>query len=316
MGGLGVKFPEVAIIVVNWNRVQDVLECLDSVKKIQYPNFQVIVVDNASSDGSVAAIRQKFPEVCLIESKENMGFVEGNNIGLKTAAAQGAAYALLLNNDTLVAPDFLGCLIDVAESDPKIAVVGPTIYYAGSAGHPVEGSPNIVWSAGGAIDRKRGTTRMLGLDEDDSGQFGQQPRLVDFVTGCALLVKMAVLAETGLLDARFFAYYEETEWCVRIRSKGYHILHVPGSKIWHKIARDERSASANVRYYMTRNRLLFLLLSGAAWQSWVHVLIFEYLRTLLAWQIGPKWRDKKEMAQVMRQGVGDYFSGKFGKREG
>jgi GT2 family glycosyltransferase len=304
---LSANSPKVAIIIVNWNRERDVLDCLDSLSRIEYPNYQIIVVDNASVDGSVASIQKEYSGVMLIESKENVGFVEGNNIGIKAAMAQGADYSLLLNNDTLVAPNFLNDLVAAAEENPKVAVTGPTIFYAGY--------PNVVWSAGGAINWRRGVTRMLGLDEEDRGQFGDKPRAVDFVTGCALLVKMRILNEVGLLDPRFFAYYEETEWCVRIRNKGFTILYVPTSKIWHKIGRDERATSPNVHYYMTRNRLLFLKLSGAKGLVWFQVLVFEYLRTLISWNVRSNRNEKKELSRAMKQGVGDYFRGRFGKRE-
>ena len=166
-------------------------------------------LDNGSTDGSVPAIRDGFPMVTVLENGENLGYTGGNNVGLRYALAQGADYVLLLNNDTVLAPDFLRLLVEAAESDANVGIAGPTIYYYDR--------PALIWSAGGAIDERRGQTRMIGLDAPDEGQFGTLPREVDFVTGCALLVKRPTMERVGLLDERFFTYYEEGEWCVRAR---------------------------------------------------------------------------------------------------
>jgi len=300
------QFPLVSVIVLNWNGLADTLACLESLRRLDYPDYGVVVVDNGSTDGSPAAIRKRFPEVTLIETGENLGYAGGNNVGLRHALAQGAGYALLLNNDTEVAPDFLRRLVEAAQSDPQIGVAGPMIYYYDQ--------PEVIWSAGGAIDWQRGKTWMVGLDERDSGQFGTVPREVDFVTGCALLVKRPVLEQAGLLDERFFVYYEEVEWCVRARRTGFKIVHVPQARIWHKISPGAQADSPLVHYYMTRNRLLFLRATGAGWRAWVHTLLAEDLRILLSWTLKPKWRHKKALRRVMVQALWDAWRGRWGKR--
>jgi GT2 family glycosyltransferase len=300
-------FPEVCIIVLNWNGRADTLACLASLERLTYPAYEVVVVDNGSTDGSAAAIRTAYPQVTLIETGENLGYVGGNNVGLEHAKKMGADYALLLNNDTAVASDFLSLLVEAAESDSAIGIVGPTIYYFDR--------PNIVWSAGGAIDWSRGCTRMIGLDEVDQGQFGQVPRRVDFVTGCALLIKMGLVEQVGLLDPRFFAYYEETEWCVRAARAGSKTAHVPQAKVWHKISPVAREASPQVHYYMTRNRLLLLKLSKMGLVPWLHTLLLDYGRTLASWTLRPKWRHKAHQRQAMLQAILDYGCGRFGRVE-
>jgi GT2 family glycosyltransferase len=263
LGGRNVtKLPQVTIIVLNWNGLNDTLDCLESLDQLDYENYEVVVVDNGSVDGSVPVIREQFPGVTIIETGENLGYAGGNNVGLRYAMVQGADYALLLNNDTVVDPTFLRILVDAAEVDPAVGIAGPTICY--------QERPDIIWSAGGAIDWQRGSTRMVGLDERDEGQFGAEPRPVDFVTGCAMLVRRAVMEQVGLLDERFFAYYEETEWCVRVTRAGYKILHVPLAQMWHKISPSARADSPLVHYYMTRNRLLFLKTTGAGLRAWLH----------------------------------------------
>jgi GT2 family glycosyltransferase len=155
---------------------------------------------------------------------------------------------------------------------------------------------------------------MIGLDEVDQGQFGHAVRPVDFVTGCALLIKMGLVEQVGLLDARFFAYYEETEWCVRVARAGFNILHVPQAQIWHKITPSARASSPAVHYYMTRNRLLFLKVTGAGPEAWLHTLIVEYLRTLISWSVRARWRHKRPHRSAMIQAIADARRGRWGRR--
>jgi len=298
--------PKVAIIILNWNGLDDTLPCLESLHGMDYPNSEIIVVDNGSVDESVPVIRQRFPAMTLLENGQNLGYAGGNNVGLRYALAHGMDYALLLNNDTEVAPDFLYHMTGAAEADLTVGIAGPTIYYHQRS--------DQIWSAGGAIDWRRGKTWLVGLDEPDTGQFGVASREVDFVTGCALLVKRAVMEQVGLLDERFFLYYEEAEWCVRVRQAGFKIVHVPQAKVWHRIPLDGRESSPLVHYYMTRNRLLFLKATGAGLRAWLHTLIAEYLRTLISWSVQPKWRCKQAQRRAMLQAIGDTWRGRWGKQ--
>jgi GT2 family glycosyltransferase len=127
------------------------------------------------------------------------------------------------------------------------------------------------------------------------------------------LIKTSVVAQAGQLDPRFFAYYEETEWCVRVARAGFKILHVPTAKIWHKISPAARVASPTVHYYMTRNRLLFLGAAQAGWRAWGHTLFREYLRTLVSWTLRPKWRGMRAQRNMMIWAIRDYFTGRVGR---
>lgn len=296
--------PRVMIVVLNWNRLADTLVCLESLSHLDCPACK-LVVDNGSTDGSAAAIREQFPDVAVVENGENLGFTGGNNVGLHLALEQGADYALLLNNDTEVAPDFLRLLVEAAEADPRIGVAGPTIYYYDQ--------PRVIWSAGGDVDWQRGQTWMVGLNEQDVGQFGEEPREAQFVTGCALLVRMKAVREAGDLDERFFMYYEDNEWCVRIARAGYRVVHVPRAKIWHKIRPDAQADSPLIRYYMTRNRLLFLRTTGTAMRAWLHTLFGEYLRVLVSWSVRPQRRDRRAQRDAMLIALSDYFFDRLGR---
>lgn len=293
--------PRVLIIILCYNGVADTLACLESLQRVEYPSFDLLVLDNASSDGTSEAVRAQFPQVTVIENGANLGFAAGNNVGLRYALRHGYEYALLLNNDTEVAPDFLTHLVEVAESDPQIGAVGPTITYYDR--------PDLIWSAGGMIDWKRGVAVMR-TNEVDTGQY-REPAEVDFVTGCALLVKRAALERAGLLDERFFMYFEETEWCVRIRRAGFRILHVPQSRVLHKIPLNARFDKEYLAYYMTRNRLLFLRATGAPLSAWLHALIVQDLRTYASLVLRPKWRYRAGR-EGMRRGWIDFWRGRFG----
>ncbi len=296
--------PLVYTIIVNWNGKADTLACLDSLSKIDYRNMRILVVDNGSHDGSADAIQTQFPQLEFRQNHRNFGFVGGNNAGMKHAMSVGADYVLLLNNDTLVSQDFLTRLVDVAEKDYQVGALGPTIYY--------HETPEVIWSAGGEIDWRNGSTKMTGIGEVDSGQFGTEPREVDFITGCAMLVKTDILKKVRLLDDSFFMYYEEVEWCVRFQRAGYAINHVPTAKIWHKINPEAREASASVHYYMTRNRLIFLKKTRANWRAWGVTLFGDYLRTLVSWSIRPQWRNKALQRKAMIAAICDFFLGKSG----
>jgi GT2 family glycosyltransferase len=296
--------PTVSIIVLNYNGRDDTLACLRSLEHLTYPNVNVIVVDNASSDGSADAIRAAHPQMTLIETGANLGFTGGNNVGIRRALDQGADYVMLLNNDTIAAPDTITLMIEVMEADPTIGVSGPMIYYYSA--------PETIWSAGGQIDWSRGVTAMIGVNEEDKSQFGLTPRRVDFVTGCALLVRREVWEKIGLLDDQFFMYYEETDWCVRASRAGYKIVHVPQAMLWHKISIEERAASPRTYYYMTRNRLLFLRNSRAGYKTWAYTLA-EFVRTFVSWTLRPKWKDRRHLRGVMVRAIKDYSIGKFGQ---
>lgn len=294
--------PRVAIIVLTYNGISDTLACLASLERLTYPaeRYDVVVVDNASRDGTPAQVRSAFPQAIVIENRVNLGFAAGNNVGLRYAQVHGYDYVLLLNNDTEVAPDMLEQLVAAAETDSAIAAVGPIIYYYDA--------PQRIWSAGGSIDWRRGICRMAS-EEDDHGQY--PARVVDFVTGCAMLIRVAVLDRVGLLDERFFMYFEETEWCVRAARAGYYCYFTPTAKVWHKIPLNARFDREYLAYYMTRNRLLFLHTTRASWRTWLDALIRQDMRTYLSLWLRPKWRTRKGRIG-MWYGWLDFWRGRFG----
>lgn len=295
--------PSVAIIIVNWNRRADTLACLASLRQLTYPNVTIMLVDNGSTDGTADAVREAFPQITVIELEDNLGFAAGNNIALSRAIAQGMDYALLLNNDTEVEPRLLDALIDAAEQDPRVGIVGPKIYYYDT--------PTILWSAGGTIDWLRGTTAMRGLNSQDTGEFDQIQE-VDFVTGCALLVRCSMLETVGLLDERFGMYFEETEWCVRAARQGRRIIYTPHGHVYHKVQPTDRDTAPYVVYYMARNRLLFLRLTHASWRAWLDALVLQDLRLWCVWRVLPRWRGHGAQRVALRYAWRDFLFKRFG----
>ena len=240
------KEPRVSIIVLNWNGLSDTIECLESLKKITYQNYEVIVVDNGSEGDDVHVLRAKFGNYTqLIENDKNYGFCEGNNIGIREALRNGADYVLLLNNDTIVAPDFLSELVNVSESGPKIGLAGPKIYFYRE--------PNRIWFAGGKISLFSSSSNR-GFNRIDNGQFDKVD-YVDFVSGSCMMAKASVLKSVGLLDPIYFFSMEDVDIALRATQAGWKIVFVPSSRIWHKVFQSA-AKNPDIIFYASRNALI------------------------------------------------------------
>lgn len=268
----GRPLPKVFIIVLNWNGYRDTVECLRSLFRLTYPACEIILVDNGSTDDSVSGLKKEFRDLIYIENKENLGFAEGNNVGIRYALGHGADYIFLLNNDTVVKRDLIDILISVAEPDERIGVVGPKIY-AGLS------ESLVLWGAGGEIDWRHGKTYHTGYHEIDHGQW-DNIRDVDYVSGCAMLIRKKVLEDVGLLDERFFLYYEETDFCMRARKRGFRVVYAPHARVWHKAFATTGGENGPVyTYYMTRNRLLFMkmYMDETLWRRFIFYFCYEGL---------------------------------------
>lgn len=259
-------YPKVSIILLNWNGKEDTLECLESIRQIDYPNYEIILVDNGSTDGSVEFFRDKYPEIEIIQNEENLGFAEGNNVGISNIIARGTDYILLQNNDTVVDPRFLTELVQVIESDNTIGVVGPTVYYYGS--------PNKIQSAGAKIWWCIGRSRHLRKNRFDKGDLGEI-REVDYIPGCSLLAKSELFSKVGYLNENYFAYWEESDWCIRVKKAGYNILYVPPAKVWHKGGSTSGKISGFGEYHMTRNMFWFMK-QNATKKQYISFLLFFF----------------------------------------
>lgn len=291
-----------ALIVLNWNRKDDTLRCLASIERSSYASFDTIVVDNASVDDSVQAIHKTYPQVRIIENRENLGYAGGNNVGLEAALTDGYEFVLLLNNDTIVDPMALERLMSLAECEPQAGIVAPSIFYLDD--------PQRVWSAGGTIDWQRGVVGSSYLNAL-AAELPSKPYHTDHVTGCCLLLRAEALRRAGLIDQRFFLYFEETEWCVRIARSGYQILVDPAAHIWHEIHPDEQSGTPAIAYYMTRNQLLFFKLAGAPVMTRLRASARQ-VRTLISLYLRPHSAARRRGRRPMMRAMWDYMLGHFG----
>ncbi len=294
--------PKVITVILNTNRRDDTLACLASLAKSTYPNRHTIVLDNASTDGSVAAIRQAFPAVEIIELQENLGYAGNNNVGIRAAMAQNADWVFVLNEDTILAPNCLSELVAVGESSPQIGIVGPMVYH--------HNEPNVIQSAGGRLNR-RWEGSHIAQNQPDTGQF-VAPHRVDWISGCAILVRRAVIEQVGMIDERFFYYWEETEWCVRAAAAGWEIWHMPAAKLWHKGVQRDYQPKPSVTYYSTRNRLLLLAKHHAPLAVWLAAWA-QIGRTLASWTLKPKWRNMRGHRDAMWRGMLDFLRHRWGQ---
>lgn len=241
------KRPKVSIIIVNWNGLQDTIECLESLKGITYSNYEAIVVDNGSDGDDADILLKKFGDyIHVIENDKNYGFTGGNNIGIRYALKKNADYIMLLNNDTIVAPDFLSKLVEVAANNPNTGLLGPKIY--------LYSEPNKIWFAGGKISFLS-THSNRGYMAIDRGQFDEMES-VDFLSGSCMLIKRSVLESAGLLDPIFFFSFEDTDLSLRSIQEGFTNVYVPSSKIWHKVFSSGRR-NPDITYYTSRNAMIF-----------------------------------------------------------
>jgi GT2 family glycosyltransferase len=290
------------IVILNTNRREDTLACLASLSESTYQNIRIIVLDNNSTDGSVEAIRADFPDVYIINLVENLGYAGNNNVGIEEALNQGADWVMVLNEDTILNSDCLAELIKVGNSDPQIGILGPIVYH--------HDEPNVIQSAGGLLG-KNWESIHLGKNEVDWGQFAK-PHLVEWISGCAILVRASAIKRAGMLDKDYFIYWEETEWCIRIGRTGWKIVNVPQAKIWHKGVQRDYQPKPSFTYYGTRNHLLTLSKHNAP----IAAKVFTWLqlwRTLLSWSIRPKWREKREHRNAMWKGIIDFIQHRWGQ---
>ena len=262
--------PLVFVIVLNWNGKEDLLRCLGSLSGVKYGNFKTLVVDNASEDGSVQAVRENFPEVKVIQNSRNLMFSEGNNVGMEYALSQNSDYVLLLNNDIVVAPQFLTEMVLVAQSDPLIGMVGPKIYYYDN--------PERLWFAGGKVELWRGRIRHLGIREFDSGQY-DSTRDIDYVTGCAILVNRGVIEKVGMLDASYYIYSEDVDWCWRAKNARYRSVLAPKAKIWHRISASTGGGLTPFKVYWRIKCSLRFYRRYARWYHWLTMPVFVSFAT-------------------------------------
>lgn len=236
-----VSSPKVFVIILNYNGIETLEECLNSVFKSNYNNFEVVVVDNDSKDGSFEIAKQNFARAYFIKNSANVGFAQGNNVGIRFALEKFADMIFLLNNDAVVKPTTLTTLVKEAVKYPDAGILSPLI---------LDGNLNI-WFAGGKIDWKKMRTLHI---QDKSKDL---PYESEYLSGCAIIIKKEVFKKIGLFDERYFLYYEDADFSLRARKNGYKLLITPQAQAVHY----EKSSSNNNHkiYWLVLSGLIFFL---------------------------------------------------------
>jgi GT2 family glycosyltransferase len=241
------------VVIVNYNGRHLLDACLRSVRDQAPAPDRVIVVDNGSSDGSLRHLRAAWPDVAAVDAGDNLGFAEGNNVGIRAALAEGLEYILLLNNDAQLVPGALARLVGALESAGTAAwAAAPKILY--------HVDPGVIWSAGGRFDWWRGLSVDRGWNERDVGQY-DRPELMEFANACCLLVRAGVFQKVGLLDPEYFMYFEDSELAARAGRTGSRVAYVPDARVLHAVqggATAVGGSSPTALYYWTRNRGRFI----------------------------------------------------------
>lgn len=334
--GVPSESPKVGVVLLNWNGWQDTIQCLESLDQIYYLNTDVVVVDNNSADDSVSRLvswcqRVKLPlreavvprgyrgaaavpawgetarsgtirRLTLLRLEENAGFCEGNNIGLAQAAADGSDFLLVLNNDTLVASDFLEPMVEAALSDRSVGLIGGVICYAER--------PEIIWFAGGDFDRYLEATRRLdGATIADA----KLPEVIesDWISGCMMMISVDVYREIGGFDERFFIWSEEWDYSLRVRKSGRRLVVSGRSRIYHKVGRSLGVLKPLAYYYGTRNRLLLKRMHLSRRYRLAFMLGFLPSRIVRFTQLAldGRW----DLVRAGCAAIVDYFAGRTGK---
>jgi len=241
------EYPLVSVITVNYNHPEVTCELLKTLRRITYPNIEIIVIDNASPTDDPSMITDNFPEVIFVQNEVNLGFAGGNNIGIKQAKGK---YVLFINNDTEVEPDFLEPLVLKCQNDSAIGGVSPKIMFYHS--------PGVLQYTGQApINNYTVRSHGYGHGMPDHGQFDKDS-LTYFVHGAAMLIPMDVIKKVGMMAEIYFLYYEELDWGARIRKAGYELWYVHNSKIHHKESISTGKETPFKTYYINRARIIYL----------------------------------------------------------
>jgi len=297
------KWPKVAIIILNWNGWKDTIECLESVFRNTYPNYQVIVVDNGSTDGSIEKIKAwadgkqreeaerggdstkeeevisnwknkddklslQYPLI-LIQTGENLGYAGGNNIGIRFALNKLFNYICILNNDVIGENNFLRSIISKMEHDKSIGIAGPMLcdYY----------NNEIVQSSGVKLDLYTG--RMISFNAGINKNICKKNLIIDYIGGACLIIRSSLINLIGVIPEVYFMFFEETEWCIKAKRKGYKVMCIWKSTVYHKLSRSINKLEEIPEYYKKRNKIIFEKRNANRIQLFVFY-IYEILRII------------------------------------
>lgn len=259
----------VSIIILGVNSLDLIKSELSDLLKLKTNNLQVgcIIVDNGSTDGTAEYAKSiKLPNMSFeyIYNNSNLGFAEGNNIGIIKALENNSEYVLLLNNDMIVPNDLLIKLVGFMDKNQNVGLVSPKIYFAkGYEFHKGRYKKSelgkVIWYAGGKIDWNNIYTSHIGVDEVDKGQYDKILQ-TEIANGACVLIRKQVFEKIGLLDKGLFLYWEDTDFCQRAIRNGFGVYYLPTAHIWHKVSASAGgSGSKSNDYFLIRNRYFFAI---------------------------------------------------------
>jgi len=299
------KEPFVWILILNYNKWQDTIECINSIKKTTYKNYRILIVDNASQNNSLAILNKELSDIEIVGIKENTGYTGGNNCGIKIIMKRKADYILILNNDTIVEKDFLWPLVNCMEINKNAGAACGTIL--------TEHNRKEIWYASGKIIKWRGlATHTNKGKEFELSKYAQvQCSKTGFITGCMMLLRTSFLPEIGLLNEEMFLYLDDIEYSIRIKSKGYELFYVPQSIIYHKVLGEKESAFK--LYYSVRNRFLLI---RVAFKGINKIIASIYFTAVILYKLFI-WRfSNRKFYYAAKIGFIDYLKKNFYKGKG
>lgn len=294
------NLPPLAVVVVNWNGLKDLQDCLRSLTDTEYPGLRIIMVDNGSEDDSVAWTAANFPEIEILATGENLRWAGGNNAALRQLLEESyPGYVLLLNNDTLVPEGSMRRLVQAMEDDPRAWAATPRICFASD--------PARVWYDGGRVGRLTGWVKHHGIRRL-AGKLKNQNRYVDYGTGCALLLKPGLTQKMGLLDEQYHFYGEDADYSLRITADGGKILHVPLALVLHKVSSSVGRQSPRRAWLRSRSHVRLL---KTHWPRhwWPVLTVFQgvFLAGHSAWNL---WIGRPDTAFAVWKGALDEIRNK------
>lgn len=296
--------PKVAVVILHYAGVGNLRECLSALAVSDYKNFEIVLVHNGgpSAELEKAVLPYGGRIAGPVNTGVNAGFAAGNNAGIKLALERGADYLLLLNDDAVVPPEMMSGLLAAAAAAPAAGMLGPEVLYY---------SDRERISFRGAKFDPAGCSFSFPLADELSPGQGGEPFESDFLTGCALLVKREVTEKIGLLDERYFLYWEDCDWCFRARAAGFRCLVVPAVRAWHKVsASSGGTASALKAYHKTRSGLYF---AAAYARAALPRLLCAALKDAAWLLLRSRGQDRLRKAGAYAAGAADYLRGRRGE---
>lgn len=297
------NLPEISIVTVNYNGIEDTLRMIESVVSYCVQSYEIIVVDNGSVDDETIQIKEKYPFVKVIRSSLNLGFAGGSNLGYKYSTGE---YIFFLNNDTIIKDDSLRFLIEALNCNPRIGGVSPKILFNDDAGH-------IQFAGYTELSNITIRNRTIGIKEKDVGQYDKTITTA-YLHGAAMMVKREVIEAVGMMPECYFLYYEEMDWSTQIRNAGFDLIYEPRTKIYHNESSSTGKESPLKICYMTRNRLLYASRNMSGQKrilAMIYLLLIATSKNIVNFAV----RLRFDLVKATLKGCSDFFKLKDLKTE-